>query len=389
MERVVTKTVDALSRLGERLERRLSTGEDDYDYSSALNRSGSDSKFSKAGSAFHRPLDKKLGKTNYDSAKKRDLVYGGAKKYSSDNLAASPSGNSSFNNYRQNGLVNPQADRMNRGSYGNAMGGPMNYGYQGGYAGSSAAGAYGGSPGNVGYAPDYYIAERRQLELVPAPPPRYIRQQVPVPYPVDRPVPQPYPVEVPRPVPVDRPYPVPVRQLVPVDRPVPVCVPYPVRSPTPPPVQVPVAVPVPCYIPVGVPVPSPPPSPVMVENSVTYTQRWTTGSPAMMNQQNGLVGSPMMMNDQRCLAGSPVMMNQQSYRSGSPMMMNQQGGYMAGSSEMMNQQGYRSGSPMMMNQQGSYTAGSLEMMNQQSYRAGSPAMGMNPYQPYGNGSFNR
>ncbi len=69
--------------------------------------------------------------------------------------------------------------------------------------------------------------------------------------------------------------------------------------------------------------------------------------------------------------------------------MNQQGGYMAGSSEMMNQQGYRSGSPMMMNQQGSYTAGSLEMMNQQSYRAGSPAMGMNPYQPYGNGSFNR
>jgi hypothetical protein len=57
------------------------------------------------------------------------------------------------------------------------------------------------------------------------------------------------------------------------------------------------------------------------------------------------------------------------------MMMNQQSGYMASSSEMMNQQGYRVGSPVIMNQQG--------------YRVGSPAMGMNPYQPYGNGSFNR
>jgi hypothetical protein len=45
----------------------------------------------------------------------------------------------------------------------------------------------------------------------------------------------------------------------------------------------------------------------MVENSITHTQRWITGSPVMMNQQNYLSGSPVMMNQQRYLAGSPVM----------------------------------------------------------------------------------
>jgi hypothetical protein len=316
MEKVVTKTVDALSRFGERIERHLSTGDDDL---SDLNRSGSSHMFSKSGSAFHRPLDKKYGKKNNYSSKKRDLVYGGARNYSSDNLAASP-GQSSFNNYRQNPLVNSYSDRMVGQPYGTGFGGPMNYGYAGGYPGAPAVQGYGGAPGNVGYAPDYYIAERRQLELVPAAPPRYIRQPVPVPVPVDRPVPQPYPVEVQRPVPVDRPVPYPVPTPVPVDRPVPVPVAVPVPSPPPPPVQVPVPVPVPCYISVGVPVPSPPPSPVMVENSITHTQRWITSSPAMMNQQNYLASSPAMMNQQNYLAGSPVMMNQQRYLAGSPVM---------------------------------------------------------------------
>lgn len=327
MEKVVTKTVDALSRFGERLERRLSTGDDD---SSGLERSGSGFMYPNPGSAFQRPLDRKHGKSNHYSSKQRDFAYGGGRNFSSDNLAASP-GQSSFNNYRQNPMANPNSDGMMGAPYGTGIGGPMNYGYQGGYPGGSPGGSYGGpygggAPGNVGYAPDYYIAERRQLELVPAAPPRYIRQPVPVPVPVDRPVPQPYPVEVPRPVPVDRPVrvPVPYPSPVPVDRPVPVPVPVPVPSPPPPPVRIPVPVavptPYPCYVPVGVPVPSPPPSPVMVENSVTHTQRWITGSPVMMNQQSYLGGSPGMMNQQRYLAGSPVMMNQQRYLAGSPAM---------------------------------------------------------------------
>lgn len=315
MDKVVTKTVDALSRFGERIQRRLSTGEEDF---SGLERSGSDHMFGGSGSAFRRPLDKKHGK-NY-SSKQRDAMYGGARNYSSDNLAASPG---SFSNYRQNPMPNPYSDGMGISPYGAGMGGPMNYGYGGGYPGGNA-GYPGGGPGNVGYAPDYYIAERRQLELVPAPPPRYIRQPVPVPVAVDRPVPQPYPVQVPRPYAVDRPVPVPVPSPVPVDRPVPYPVAVPVPQRPPPPVQIPVPVPVPtpvpCYVPVGVPVPSPPPSPVMCENSVTYTQRWTTGSPAMMNQQNYMRGSPVMMNQQNYLRGSPVMMDQQRYMAGSPAM---------------------------------------------------------------------
>ncbi len=333
----MTKTVDALSRFGERIERRLSTGEDD---SSGLDRSGSGLMYSGSRSAFQRPLDKKNGKNNYYSSKRRDLAYGGAgRNHSSDNLSAAPSP-SSFNNYRQNPMANQYSDRMNGQPYGTGIGGPLNYNYGGGYNGAYGAQGYGGVPGNVGYAPDYYIAERRQLELVPAPPPRVVQQPVPYPVPVDRPVPQPYPVEVQRPVPVDRPVPVPVPQPYPVDRPVPVPVAVPVPSPPPPPVRIPVPVavptPVPCYVPVGVPVPvpSPPPSPVMVENSITHTQRWITGSPVMMNQQN-------------FRSGSPVMMNQQMYGSGSPVMMNQR------------------------------------------YLAGSPAMGMNPCLPYGNGSYYR
>jgi hypothetical protein len=325
MDRVVTKTVGALSRFGERLERRLSTGGGDDDDISGVDRSGSGLMYSNSGSAFRPPSDKKHGKGQQYSSKQRDLMYGGGRRnYSSDNLAASPGGYSSFNNYRQNPMANPYANGMVRPPYGTGIGGSMNNGYQGGYPGASPDGQYGPGPGNVGYAPDYYIAERRQLELVPNPPPRYIRQPVPVPYAVDRPVPQPYPVQVPRPVPVDRPYPVPVPTPVAVDRPVPYPVRVPVPSPPPPPVRIPVPVPVPtpvaCYIPVGVPVPSPPPSPVMFENSITHTQRWVTGSPDMMNQQRFMGGSPNMMNQQRLMAGSPVMMNQQRYMGGSPAM---------------------------------------------------------------------
>jgi len=306
MEKVVNKTVDALTRLGERLERRFSTDEDDHSY---LPRSNSGFMFPSAGSAFHRPVDKKHHKNNVYSSKRRDLVYGGARKQSSDNLAASPA-YSSFNNYRQNPIPNPYMNSMGTPPYGTGIGGPLNYNYgsnygaysnpsssmpysaysgpsssmpYNAYSGSPSGVPYGALPGNVGYAPDYYIAERRQVELVPAPPPRVIQQPVPVPVPVDRPVPQPYPVEVFKPIPVDRPVPVPVPSPVFVDRPVPV--PVPVPSPPPPPVCVPVPVPVPspvpCYIPVGVPVPSPPPSPVMFEQSVTQSQRWFAGSPAM------------------------------------------------------------------------------------------------------------
>ncbi|CAF3678406.1 unnamed protein product [Rotaria socialis] len=363
MDRVVTKTVDALTRFGERIERRLSTGEDD-DNNFGLERSGSGHMFSSSGSEFRRPSGENY---NY-SSKNRDLAYGRAGKNSKDNLAAMPSPYNNFNNYRQNSMANQYVDQMDTSPYGTGIGGPMNYGY----SGQSSGVPYGAASGNVGYAPDYYIAERRQVELVPAPPPRYIRQPVPVPVPVDRPVPQPYPVRVPVSVPVDRPVPYPV----------PVAVPSP-------PVQVPVPVPtpVPCYVPVAVPVPSPPPSPVMVENSVTYTQRWVDSSPAIMNQQSYRAGSPVMMNQQSYRVGSPVMMNQQSYRAGSPVMMRQQS-YRAGSPVMMNQQDYRAGSPVMMNQQ-NYRAGSPFMMNQQRYMAGSPAMGMNPCAAYGNGSFIR
>lgn len=267
MDKMMTKTVDALQRFGERIERRLSTGGEDP---AELNRSGSGYMFANSGSAFHRPADRKYSRQDKQrSSQERDLIYGGARNYSSDNLAASPGYNNSFNNYRQNPGPNAYQGNADRAIYGTGLGNPMNYGYGGGAAG----GMIPGPPGSVGYAPDYYVAERRQLELVPAPPPRIVQQPVPVPYAVDRPVPQPYPVQVPRPVPVDRPVPYPVAQPVPVDRPVPYPVRVPVPSPPPPPVQIPVPVPVPtpvaCYIPVGVPVPSPPPSPVMFENSVT------------------------------------------------------------------------------------------------------------------------
>jgi hypothetical protein len=307
MDKVVDKTLGALTRIGDTLGRHLST---EYNDDSYRRRSGSGSgfMFPSTGSAFHRPLDKQNHKKKVYSSKQRDFIYGGARNYSSDNLAASPSYNS-FSNYRQNPTPEPYADRLNRPPYGTGIGAPLNYGYSPNYGYGSNSGAYSGGysdpssnmpygslPPNVGYAPDYYIAERRQVELVPAPPPRIIQQQVPVPVPVDRPVPQPYPVEVPRPYPVDRPVPVPVPSPVPVDRPV--YVPVPVPSPPPPPVCVPVPVavptPVPYYIPVGVPVPSPPPSPVMFEQSVTHTQRWVTGSPVMMNQQQYVVNSPAM-----------------------------------------------------------------------------------------------
>jgi hypothetical protein len=288
MNKVVDLTVDVLQRVGDTLGRHLST-EDKHDYG-YVQRSVSGYMFPSAGSAFHRPLDKKNHKKKVYSAKQRDLIYGGARQYSSDNLAASP-GYSSFSNYRQSPMPNPYADGVDRPPYGTGIGGPLNYAYNsnngygsfysGGYSDPSSNMPYGAFPGSVGYAPDYYIAERRQVELVPAPPPRIIQQPYPVGVPVDRPVPQPYPVEVIRQVPVDRPVPVPVPSPVPVDRHVLVPVPVPVPSPPPPPVCVPVPYAVPCYVPVGIPVPSPPPSPVMFEQSVTHSQRWVTGSPAM------------------------------------------------------------------------------------------------------------
>lgn len=335
MDRVASKTVNVLTKFGETLGRRFSTGDDDtYD----IEKFEADYEYERRGSAFRRPLDNKSGKNNNSSYKRRDLVYGGARRNSIDNIAASPSPYSSFNNYRQNPMG--KQDGFGRAQYGGGVAGPLNYGFQGGYGGMSSATPYGGmssatpygaANGNVGYAPDYYIAERRQLELVPAPPPRYIQQNVPVPVPVDRPVPQPYPVEVPRPVPVDRPVPVAVPTPVPVDRPVPYPVavdrpvpqPYPVEVTRLVPVDrpVPVAVPTPVPVPVAVPVPSPPPSPVMVENTITHTQRWITGTPAMMNQQQQQIsGSPVVMNQQQYMSGSPVMMNQQRYLAGSPAM---------------------------------------------------------------------
>ena len=304
MSKVVSKTRDAITRFGERLERRLSTGED-----------GDSSSLERSGSNIQLPMYGAPGRNGYYSANQRDGIYGGARNYSSDNLAANGSGfyGGGSENYPQNQFGNPYADGMGRLPYGGGFGGPINNGYQGGFGGPVGMGQYGvGGANNVGYAPEYYVAERREVELVPAPPPRYIREQVPVPYAVDRPVPQPYPVEVSRPVPVDRPYPVAVPTPVAVDRPFPVPYPVAVRTPAPPPVRVPVPVPVPVpspvpfYVPVGVPVPSPPPSPVMFENSVTHSQRWSTGSPAMMNQQRYAAGSPVFMNQPRYLAGSPA-----------------------------------------------------------------------------------
>ncbi|CAF2376111.1 unnamed protein product [Rotaria sp. Silwood2] len=288
MDKVVNKTINAIARFGERLERRLSNDASDDSY---LQLSGSDSMFPSAKSAFYRPLDGTSHKRNIYSSQRRDLSYGGARNYSSDNLAASH-GYGSFSNYRQSPMSDSYSDDLDRSPFGSSAGALPNYGpYSGGYPNRSSNAPYGFYPGNVAYAPNYYIAERRQVELVPAPPPRVIREPVPFPVPVDRPVPQPYPVEVLRPVPVDRPVPVPVPAPVPVDRFVPV--PVPVPSP---PVCVPVPVPnpVPCYVPVGVPVPSPRASPVMFEQSVTHTQRWITGSPVMMNQQQYYVGTPAM-----------------------------------------------------------------------------------------------
>lgn len=285
MDKVVDKTIDVLSRFGDSLGRRL------------VNENKYDEYYESTGSAFRRPLDKHSHKKKVYSAKQRDFIHLSPRHYSSDNLAASP--NHSFSNYRQNPISNNYLDGVDRPPYGTGIGAPLNYGfspnyggYSAGYSNSSSSLPYSSLPGSVAYAPDYYIAERRQVELVPAPPPRIIQQPVPVPVPVDRPVPQPYPVEVPRPYPVDRPVPVPVPTPVPVDRPVAVPVPVPVPSPPPPPVCVSVPVAVPCYVPVGVPVPSPPPSPVIFEQSVTHTQRWITGSPVMMNQQQYTTGTP-------------------------------------------------------------------------------------------------
>ncbi|CAF4979096.1 unnamed protein product, partial [Rotaria magnacalcarata] len=66
------------------------------------------------------------------------------------------------------------------------------------------------------------------------------------------------------------------------------------------------------------PVPSPRASPVIFEQSVTHSQRWITGSPAMMNRQQYAVGTPVMMNRQQYAVGTPVMMNGKPYFPGSP-----------------------------------------------------------------------
>lgn len=339
MQKIVDKTTDVLTRFGEKLERRLSTGDDESEHH--YERPDSPPIIVNRHPEFRRPLDQKYRHEQKYSSRRKNSLYDRSRNYSADHLAASPAAYSSFNNYRQNPMENPMgnpyANPMMSGSFGNGSygAGGMNYG---GYP----AGVYGGMGsvnGNVGYAPEYYVAERRQLELVPAPPPRVIQQPVPIPVPVDRPVPQPYAVQVPCAVPVDRPVPVrvPVPTPVPVDRPV--YVPVPVASAPPPPVQIPVPVPVPVptpvpqYVPVSVPVPSPPPSPVMIENSVTHTQRWVTSAPGNVSQQSGVSGSPIFMNQQQYGTGSPVFMNQQRYGAGSPVFMNQQR-YGAGSPAM-------------------------------------------------------
>ncbi|CAF2111148.1 unnamed protein product [Rotaria magnacalcarata] len=308
MDRFVDKTVDVLTRFGENLERRFSNdlSDDTYIRSSSSNILYPDSK-----STFRRPFDDDNRKSDIYSSQRRNLSYGGARRSSSDNLVASP-GYESFSNYRQNPMANIMDD-VDRAPYGSRIDDRrkqrhnLNYGYDpnyGAYPGAydtdpSSNSPYESHSGNVGYAPNYYIAERREVELIPAPEPRIIRQQVPVPFPVDRPVPQPYPVAVPVPYPVDRPVPVPVA----------------VPSP---PVCVPVPTPTPCYVPVAVPVPSPRASPVIFEQSVTHSQRWITGSPAMMNRQQYAVGTPVMMNRQQYAVGTPVMMNGKPYFPGSP-----------------------------------------------------------------------
>ena len=305
MDRVVNRTVDVLTRFGEHIERHLTTDNTDDEY--YVRRSDSASFLPSENSAFSRPLDKK--------SKIRSLTYGNRRRDSSDNLVAS-AGYSSFDNYRQNSVGNSPYNRLDLPRYENSLAFNANNPYESNFARNSNISRsgfygndghaynynhnmqnipYGAMQGNVAYSPDYYVAERRQIELIPAPPPRIIQQPVPVAVPVDRPVYQPYPVEVPRPYPVDRPVPVPVPvpTPVPVDRPV--LVPVPV--PSPPvcvPVPVPVPSPVPCYVPVSVPVPSPAPSPVMFEQSVTNSQRWVTGSPVFMNQPSYSVGSQVV-----------------------------------------------------------------------------------------------
>ncbi|CAF1363983.1 unnamed protein product, partial [Didymodactylos carnosus] len=181
MNNLINKTFDQVSKIGGKIERRLSRS----DSSDDLKRSGSGLELSAAPAGIFGNYN------NYGQQQVRAYGYGGG-------------------NYG------------NQGPYGGNYGGG-NYGNQGAYGGNyggqfRAVNPY-GAGANIGYSPDYYIAERRVVDLVPAPPPQIIRQQVPVPVPVDRPVPQPYPVEVPRPVPVDRPVPVPVPRPVPVDRP--------------------------------------------------------------------------------------------------------------------------------------------------------------------------
>ena len=359
MDKLVNKTVNALSRFGEHIERQFSIGDDHNDgIYPRLQRSGSNSMFPSARSAFQRPLDKKRDEDKKYSSKQRGLLFNGLRNSSSDNLAASP-GYSSFNNYRQNPMPNPYVDGVDRPPYGTGIGGPLNYGYGGNYGGYSSSASSlprSSSSGSVGYAPDYYIAERRQVELVPAPQPRIIQQPVPVP--VDRPVPQPYPVEVPRYIPVDRPVPVPVPSPVPYDRPV--CVP------------VPVAVPTPCYIPVAVPVPSPPPSPVMYEQSVTHTQRWTSNPPAVVNQQSYVSNPPVVVQQQSYVPNSPVVFQQQSYVQNPPPMYQQQS-YVPNQLGVVRQQSYITNPPVVI--------------NPPIYASSTPAMGMNPYVSYGTSAF--
>lgn len=276
----MSKTVKALTRFGERIERHLNPDESDDDFDTK--RSGSPANF-RAHSTKRE-----------DNRSSRDgfpLAMPHRRTYSDDNIAGNPN-YSSFRNYRQNPYPNPLFDGIDRPQYGTGLGstsmpyppilnGPSAYtpAYTPAYPPSAASfnnygqssQSFGSLPSSsVAYAPEYYIAERRQIDLIPAPRPQIIQQPVPVPVPIDRPVP--VPVPVPTPVPVDRPYPV----AVPVSMP----------PPSPPPQQqMPqqstICVPVTCYVPVNVPVPSPPPSPVIFENSVTHTQRWITGSPVM------------------------------------------------------------------------------------------------------------
>ncbi|UJR10544.1 hypothetical protein I4U23_014744 [Adineta vaga] len=258
MDRVFNKTVGALNRFGDSLERHFSVD--------GHARSKSGMMFGNNGPLYNRPLDQRNHGASLYPSKSRNLSFASMRKLPLTTLSTS-TGYNGFSHFSQrpSSMHKVGNDRLDRPLYGGKSSGALNYGLHSqndGFAGGMGdiSGGMGCCPPPVvGCAPNYYIAERRQMELIPAPPPQIIHQPVPCPVPVDRPVPVPCPVACPVPCPVDRPVPVPVPCAVPVDRPVPVPVPVCVPSPPPPPVCIPVPTPVPCLVPCCCPPPCCPP----------------------------------------------------------------------------------------------------------------------------------